>query len=323
MKAIAVLGPLLALALAAPARAATDIPVAQATAAPVARVATVTPVAPETVKGLVRRIEPAGDTVWAASSNGVFRVEGGGRFAKRFSTADGLPSNNVFSVSVYKGKVYAGTDAGLAVMEEGRWKAVDRILDVHLMRFVFTAVNHATDQLYVSSVYVSGGLLSFDGQDWKFRGGGGYGLFNTVSSFGFSEKETWLGTRVGVIYRMTEKGVDYFKAADGFRGNRVLDIAGAGGKMFVATDAGLAVFGNGTWKTVDLPAGGAVNAVAVSDDVVLAGGATGLVRIEGRRKEVVEDPSGKTKGGIFALAFVDGSLYAGTRDGLVAITGWQ
>lgn len=283
----------------------------------------VTPVAPETVKGLVRRIVPAGDAIWAASRDGLYRIEGRGRYARRFSTADGLPSNNVYSVSVYKGKVYAGTDAGLAVMDGSRWTAVDRILDVHLGRFVFTGVNPKTDELYVSSVYVSGGLLSFDGQAWKFLGGGGYGLLNTVVSFGFSGNETWLGTGVGVIYRMSGKGVEHFKAADGFRGNRVFDFAVAGGKVFAATDSGMAVFENGKWKAVDLPGGGAVNAVALSDDTVLAGGAAGLTRIAGSRKEVVEDPSGATKGGIFALALVDGSLYAGTRNGLVAITGWQ
>jgi hypothetical protein len=83
------------------------------------------------------------------------------------------------------------------------------------------------------------------------------------------------------------------------------------------------VFDKEKWKAVDLPGGGAVHAIIIAGEAVLAGGAAGLVRIEGNRKELVEDPSGATKGGIFALALVDGSLYAGTRGGLVAITGWR
>lgn len=288
--------------------------------------ATVESIAPDTVRGLIRAIEPAEGAVWAASDRGVYRIEANGRFARRFTAADGLPSNNVYTVSAYKGKVYAGTDTGLAVMEGGRWTAVGRILDVHLRRFVYTGVDPNANALYVSSIYVSGGLLSFDGEQWKFRGGSGYGRLNTIVAFGFAEKEAWLGTWNGVIYRMTEKGVDFFRAADGLPGNRVFCIKTSGRKVYVGTDSGVGVFEEGKWKTIDVSGilgSGVVHGLALSGETLFAGGPGGLARIAGSLKEGFEDPSGKTKGGVFSLAFVDGSLYAGTRDGLVAVKGWR
>lgn len=41
---------------------------------------------------------------------------------ENFTTADGLPSNRVYSVAVDGDRIWAGTDNGLALYEKGKWK---------------------------------------------------------------------------------------------------------------------------------------------------------------------------------------------------------
>ena len=40
---------------------------------------------------------------------------------KTFGIKDGLPSDKIFAVRVDEGRVWVGTDKGLAVLENGRW----------------------------------------------------------------------------------------------------------------------------------------------------------------------------------------------------------
>lgn len=288
--------------------------------------ATVEPIAPQAIRGVIRDIEPDGNVLWLASTNGVYRVDDGGRKIQRFDTKDGLPSDSVRTVSVFQGKTYAGTDRGLAVFDGARWTVMSRILNVHLDRFVYAEVNRTKNELYVCSVYVSGGLLKFDGKEWKFLGGEGYGLFNSIVSFGFAGDEAWLGTLSGVVYRMKGSGVDFFRNPETFPGRGVFSIRTGDQKVFAATEAGVAVFEDGAWRNIDLSAvAGRAEAyvVAVSDGMVFAGGPAGIVRIAGGRKSLIEDPDGRMKAGVHALAVADGSLYAGTTDGLVEVRGWR
>ncbi len=41
---------------------------------------------------------------------------------ENFTTADGLPNNRVYSVAVDGDRVWAATDNGLALYENGKWK---------------------------------------------------------------------------------------------------------------------------------------------------------------------------------------------------------
>ncbi|HEV2136259.1 MAG TPA: two-component regulator propeller domain-containing protein, partial [Terracidiphilus sp.] len=39
-----------------------------------------------------------------------------------YTTANGLPDNHVYAVLVDGGRIWAGTDSGLALFENGTWK---------------------------------------------------------------------------------------------------------------------------------------------------------------------------------------------------------
>jgi ligand-binding sensor domain-containing protein len=80
------------------------------------------------LRNVYMEAEPDGLQLWAGAVNtngGLLHLTGTGwQFEFRaFTSKDGLPSSSIYSLEIFAGTVWAGTAAGAARYEEGRWKA--------------------------------------------------------------------------------------------------------------------------------------------------------------------------------------------------------
>jgi ligand-binding sensor domain-containing protein len=66
-----------------------------------------------------RRMLIAGDALWLATDQGLWKVDPNGGRNRRFNAMDGLPSDNILALAPAPDGVWVGTDRGLAVIAAG------------------------------------------------------------------------------------------------------------------------------------------------------------------------------------------------------------
>jgi ligand-binding sensor domain-containing protein len=167
----------------------------------------------------LRDVLATDDGLWVATERSGLCYLKKGRAPRTFTrAADGLPSDSVSSLALYRGKVYAGGEAGLAVFDGERWEVLD-IIEKVVMRDVLLAVDTARDELWAEAMHVGGGLVKFDGERWSFFGGDGKGLVNNVTAVAFQGGTLWLGTVGSGIYRIAGGAWGFVRSGDGLRGD--------------------------------------------------------------------------------------------------------
>ncbi len=116
---------------------------------------------------------------------------------KNFTKKDGLPSNKVFSVRVDEDRIWAGTDAGLALLEEGKWKTFTTEDGLAHNGVLSIDVSPVTGDLWVATL---GGLNRYSA-----------GKFDTYTQFNS-------GLPNDVIYQVVCDGKDVWVATGGGAG---------------------------------------------------------------------------------------------------------
>lgn len=262
--------------------------------------------------------------LWVGTGNaGVALLDPAGKVTNVYTARkDGLPSDEVTAIGLFRGKVYVGTAGGLAVFDGSAWEAVTQVLNV-TMRNVRLAASPDGKEMWVSSVYLAGGLLRYDGKEWTFMGGEGRGLFNGVAAIAFSPEGVLLGTVSGGAYLHT--GTDILPLKEGLPPVSVFSAAAIGNRMFLGTSDGLLARDGARWSDVPLPAGFALQPVfslaASGSDLLVAGGG-GIARISSNKTTVLTVASGLPPGKIKALSAGEGYVAAGTPSGLAIIRKW-
>lgn len=254
----------------------------------------------------------------------VIRDRGTG-VVRRATRSEGLPSEDVKSLALFQGKVYAGTSAGIGVEEAGRWTALDRVQSVTLMN-VYLAASPDGKELWAAALTLAGGLVRFDGKEWRFMGGEGRGLFNDVDAFAFSPDGLLMGTVSGSVY--LRRGGEIGALPASLPGASVFAVGERGGAVYAGTGRGLFVWRGERWDPVDLPApvgeGKAIYTIARSDADLFVGGLGGLALLDRRGgKVVMSGRDGFPEGVVTALAVAGEILYAGTERGAAVVTGWR
>ena len=78
---------------------------------------------------------------------------------ENFTTANGLPDNHVFNVCVDGDRVWAGTENGLALYENGKWTSVHaRRTDWRTARCCIVALDKRTGDVWIATM---GGLSRY------------------------------------------------------------------------------------------------------------------------------------------------------------------
>lgn len=157
---------------------------------------------------------------------------------KNYTKNDGLPSNKVFSIRVDEDRIWAGTDAGLALLEEGKWQTYTKEDGLAHNGVLSMDVSPITGDLWVATL---GGLNRFSA-----------GKFYTYTQFNS-------GLPNDVIYQVVCDGKDVWVATGGGAGRLntytgewsifteknapmhepwTYGITGGGGKIYIAAWGG-------------------------------------------------------------------------------------
>lgn len=208
--------------------------------------------------GQLYAVGPGGITVWDPDT---------GEVEARYTTGDGLPHPNVFSVWVDDDEtLWAATEAGLGRRDPDteEWTLYDTSdgLDSNLT----TTVVRAGEFLIVGTQYSGregGGLMVFDGRVWQSvpdfpsteadRALAEGKLANAVNVLLPMEEQLWVGTEVGLgVYDQPSNTWTRFTTADGLPDNRILSLyLDQEGAMWVGTAAGAARFNGATFDTTE------------------------------------------------------------------------
>lgn len=123
---------------------------------------------------------------------------------ENFTTANGLPDDKVFCVTVDGGRVWAGTENGLALYENGKWK-VFTPADGLVHRVVMAiAVDKKTGDVWIATF---GGLSRYSGGQFQNYTNLTSGLANDVV-FGVAVQDeyVWAATTSGISRLNTRTG---------------------------------------------------------------------------------------------------------------------
>jgi len=77
---------------------------------------------------------------------------------ENFTTANGLPDNRVYSVCVDGGRIWAGTDNGLALYENGKWRVFTTADGLAHRAVLYLALDKKTHTLWIATM---GGLSRY------------------------------------------------------------------------------------------------------------------------------------------------------------------
>lgn len=263
--------------------------------------------------------------IWAGTAGGqVTFLPGGVRTGRTYGPAV-LPPGKVNSLAVAGGKVYAGSEGGLSVLDGSSWKIIPSAEKITLKN-VYLRAEPGGGALWACAVELSGGLLRLSEGSWHFLGGAGAGLMNHFQAFAFMGETAWLGSISSGVLSRKGGEVRTFRAKDGLPSETVYALEASEGTVWAGTSAGPARFADGRWAP--FPKGpaqplSAVFCMAAGTDALYLGGPEGLVRYrEGRFDPFPAADSIPRVGRVNALLFHEGALYVGASDGLLRIEGW-
>lgn len=271
----------------------------------------------------VTALAPApGGGLWVGTGNaGVILLDPATGTGKGYRASDGLASDEVSSIALFRGKVYVGTSAGLSVFDGSRWETIPKVQSV-TMRNVRLAASPDGQELWACAVYLAGGTARFDGTEWEFMGGGGRGLFNDIQGFAFLSDGVVLGAGSGIAYLLN--GPDVEVISGGLLPGNIFAVAAKEGRLLLGSSRGLFEY-DGKWKEIPMPprvAGAPVFSIAVRGGETIAGSDLGLLLLENGKVKHLGASDGLPARKITAAAFTDGMVAAGTARGLALIKNW-
>ncbi|MED5524222.1 MAG: diguanylate cyclase [Pseudomonadota bacterium] len=255
--------------------------------------------------------------VWADEAGAIWvGTEGGGLFrvdsqqhVSRWTTADGLPSNAIYSmVKADNGGIWIGTAKGLALWRAGHVSAVKGVPEVPVFD-----LRHYQGQLLIGS---ERGLYRLSGNRAEPVAPALLDLAIT-QLLADHQGSLWVGTVQRGIYRLSQRyGLEHLDMSFGLPSNRALGLfEDREHSIWVGTNGGLLRLRNSPFSAVTSDVGLSGNYVRTvledpSGDIWI-GTARGLNRYSPSEARVVETVMQKQS--ILSLAFdTDGSLLVGT-----------
>jgi ligand-binding sensor domain-containing protein len=123
---------------------------------------------------------------------------------ENFTTANGLPNNKVFTVAVDGKRVWAGTDDGLALFENGKWKVFRPEDGLAHRAVLYVTVDKRTHELWIATM---GGLSRYSAGRFDTFTQLNSGLSNdVVYGVGVEDEEVWTATAAGASRFNTRTG---------------------------------------------------------------------------------------------------------------------
>ncbi len=177
--------------------------------------------------------------VWIATDNGVSLVDGSAHVLRHFTTADGLPGNEVLCMA-WQGQdtLWVGTDKGCASYREGTWRSYPELTRGIVMSIATDSKGH----VYLGTYRT--GVIVYDGQGARrlntYNSHLPHNMVTAVLCDG--QDRLWAGTAEGLLCVDGPSQYLYTKQNSGLLSNHITALATDGRCLYVGTDTGLSRF---------------------------------------------------------------------------------
>lgn len=235
-----------------------------------------------------------------------------------FAPGKGFRGARVTGWAEFGGKTYVGTEAALNVRQGGVWSPVDRYQQVlHNDELLYADPK----SLYAVARVMFGGVLRFDGKEWKIVDRGpGTGIMNNATSIATRGDEIFIGTTTNGLFHFDGKAWKVLGPEQGLPGVWVTSLAVSDEGVWVGCFNGLALYEDGKFRKITpadgLP-GNKISALKVVKGKLVVGTMDRGLSIKIRNLFVnVGIDKGLTDNRIEAIAEADEGAWVGTVNGL-------
>ncbi len=203
--------------------------------------ATVKVLVPITLSGIKLSVEASqpkamceyNDTYYVATAGGLLALNKEGKLVNHYTILDGLPSLNLFCLSVFQGQLYIGTDNGLVSFNGKDFTHYQIQKPVIRQISVLLSTNQS---LLVGSF--DGGLLSFDGLKFTHRDQD-IKPIPQITALLEHEGRLYVGTYASGLYVWQESRWQQLNKEQGLPANRVTALMADKRGTIIATDFGV------------------------------------------------------------------------------------
>ncbi len=185
------------------------------------------------------------DSYFAATSGGLLQISNDGEPVRHFTVLDGLPESDLTCLAVYDDKLFIGTRTKGLITFDGetfvKYAWPDR------RQQAITTLLTTNGELLIGTF--DGGLLEFDGANFTEIKAENKRVA-AVNCLLKDGSRLFVGTFNNGLYTYRNDRWTHFTTAEGLPSNRVVGLAIGDGKLFAATDFGLAILDDQAFRGV-------------------------------------------------------------------------
>lgn len=228
----------------------------------------------------VRDVAVTQNTIWAASSGGLFRFQLSDSSFLKITNSEGLSSNDVNTVALdQNGNVWAGAANGAVDVYDVRsktWWYIRDIFSSNLTQKGIYGFLFLGDSVFIATDF---GVSLFLRARNEFRET--YSKFGSspsqvkVTTFLINNGKLWVGTNFGLaIADLTNPNLiapeawTNYTTQNGLPSNSITTLSAFQGKVYAGTSAGLAVWNGVSWQVVSGFVGTGIQRLAASSSVL-------------------------------------------------------
>ncbi|MFA6148383.1 MAG: hypothetical protein WC899_09255 [bacterium] len=156
-----------------------------------------------------------------------------------FDPGQGFAGKGITGWAEYGGKSYAGTESALNIRDGISWSHLDGFGPV---RHSGELLYNAGKTLYAVARVMAGGVLSFDGKEWRIvNRGPGTGIMNNATAVLSDGENLYIGTTTNGLFRFDGRAWTVIGAAEGLPGTWVTSLALTDEGLWIGCNDGLAL----------------------------------------------------------------------------------
>lgn len=190
------------------------------------------------------------DSYYAATSGGLLQLSPDGKVSRHFTVLDGLPESDLTSLSIYQGRLFIGTRTKSLVAFDG--EKFEHYVWTDRRAHGVTAFLETDGRLLIGTQ--NGGLIEFDGENFAEIKAEKKTIKN-INCLYKNGAQLFIGTfDDGLLIYRNDVWEHFTAAENGLPSNRIIGFVVKDKNTFVATDFGLAILEDKTFRTVfELP----------------------------------------------------------------------
>ena len=200
---------------------------------------------------------------YAATGGGLAQFDEGGKLKKHFTVLDGLPESDLTALAIYEDKLFIGTRTKNLISFDG--ERFENYIFTDRQVQAVTAFAAADGKLLIGTF--NGGLLEFDGANFNEIKADEKRItaINCISKIG---AKLYIGTFDNGVHIHANGIWSQVTTAENLPSNRVVGILEKDKNLYIATDFGLAVRQENSFRTVaNLPA--LSSAISWNDQILI------------------------------------------------------